>query len=224
MDKLPFTVYDFFGYLASGFVVLVGIAAAFIGYEPLQHDPKIVVSLLLVITAYIVGHIVGNVAGDLIERRVVRNLLGMPTGILVGSRSPSRVAERLFPGYSTALPTELQQRIAERADGEGVRDRGEALFFHCHASMKSNAAVWVRLDTFLNLYGFCRNMAMALVLAAAALGVGVVLGSAETGPDVDPGWWIGAAAVGALGLFYRYLKFLRQFAVELLTSYAEAPE
>jgi hypothetical protein len=27
--------------------------------------------------------------------------------------------------------------------------------------------------------------------------------------------------LGAIGMFYRYLKFYRQFAVELLTSYAE---
>jgi hypothetical protein len=87
--------------------------------------------------------------------------------------------------------------------------------------MKGDAPVQARLETFLNLYGFCRNMAMALVLAAFALGIGLIVGSAETGPDVSPGVWLITAVVAAVGLFYRYLKFLRQFGVELLTSYAE---
>jgi hypothetical protein len=145
----------------------------------------------------------------------------MPTAILLGASSLSPMARRLLPGYSMPLPSGVQDRIIDRAQGEGVSDRGEALFFHCHAAMKSNAAVWARLDTFLNLYGFCRNMSMALVLAAAILATGLVLGTAATGPDVAAGWWLVASLVAAVGLFYRYLKFLRQFGVELLTSYAE---
>ena len=80
--------------------------------------------------------------------------------------------------------------------------------------------VSARLNIFLNLYGFCRNMTMALVLAAATLTVGIVAGTAEAGSHVEPAWWIAAALIAAVGLFYRYLKFLRQYAVELLTSYA----
>lgn len=87
--------------------------------------------------------------------------------------------------------------------------------------MKDDATVQGRLNTFLNLYGFARNMSLALVLSAIMLGVGIVRGSAQTGPEVSPGWWIGAGVVVAIGLFYRYLKFLRQYGVELLTSYAE---
>jgi hypothetical protein len=64
-------------------------------------------------------------------------------------------------------------------------------------------------------------MSLALVLSAVALGAGTAVGSADTGAQVAVGWWIGAACIGAVGLFYRYLKFLRQFGVELLTSYAE---
>jgi hypothetical protein len=109
-----------------------------------------------------------------------------------------------------------------RAGEEGVADRSEALFFHCHAVLKSDSTVQARLNTFLNLYGFCRNMAMALLLAGLALGIGMIRGSAETGPDIAPDVWLAGALVAAVGLFYRYLKFLRQFGVELLTSYAEA--
>jgi hypothetical protein len=222
MEKIPFTVYDFFGYLASGFVVLIAITAAFVGYKPLRHTPNTLVGLLLLVVAYVTGHIVANLAGDIVERRVVRNRLGMPTEILMGARHPRHAVRFLLPGYSTPLPTGVQERIATRANAQGVMDRTEALFFHCHAKMKSDPTVQARLDLFLNLYGFCRNMSVALVLSAIALGVGQIIGSAQTGPDIGPMWWLGAALLAAVGLFYRYLKFLRQYGLELLTSYAES--
>ncbi len=79
MDKLTFTIYDFFGYLASGFVLIVALVAAFVGYKPLLGSPSAIISLLLVVAAYVVGHVIANLAGDLIERRLVRQGLGMPT-------------------------------------------------------------------------------------------------------------------------------------------------
>lgn len=217
MNQLPFSVYDFFGYLASGAVVLAAFTAAFIGYEPFETSPGLLVGFILVITIYILGHIVANLAGDLIERRLVRSRLQPPTEILLSFQTPDKWVARLFPGYSTPLPTGVQNRVKELAEPRV----GDALFFHCHAVMKSNSVVQGRLETFLNLYGFCRNMALALVIAAVCLGAGLVLGTAETGPFAGPGCWIGASMLGAVGMFYRYLKFYRQFAVELLTSYAE---
>lgn len=221
MDKLPFTVYDFFAYLSSGFVVLVSITASFVGYEPLKEAPGFILAVLFVVAAYVTGHIVANVSGDLIERRLVRERLGMPTEHLLGSEAAG-IRRKLFPGFYSSLPSATQQRVFERAAGRGFAGEGEALFFHCHALMKREDVVQARLNTFLNLYGFCRNMTMALVIAAVSLGVGVAVGSADTGPDVGAGWWILAALVAALGMLYRYLKFLRQYGVELFTSYAEA--
>ncbi len=217
MNQLPFSVYDFFGYLASGVVVLAGLTTAFIGYEPLQRSPNLLVGFLLVITAYVVGHIVGNLAGDLIERRLVRNRLHPPSEILLGSHTPGPRVKAILPGYSTPLPSRVQVQIKELAGSRA----GEALFFHCHAVMKSDPVVQARLDMFLNLYGFCRNMAVALSIAAICLAIGLGLDTAETGPDVPPEWWLAAAVLAALGMLYRYLKFYRQYSVELFTSFAE---
>lgn len=220
MDKLPFTVYDFFAYLASGFITLVAITASFVGYQPLKAEPGFILAVFFVVCAYVTGQVVANISGDLIERRLVRDRLGMPSKRLMGAPSTSRV-RRLLPGYFKALPDETIERIRERASERDFDGTEEALFLHCHATMKSDATVQVRLDTFLNLYGFCRNMTLALVIAATTLVIGVVAGSVDTGPDLDPGWWIAAALLAAIGTFYRYLKFLRQYSFELFTSYAE---
>jgi hypothetical protein len=217
MNQLPFSVYDFFGYLASGAVVLAGCTAAFVGYAPFEESPALLIGFILVITVYILGHIVANLSGDLIERRLVRARLSPPTDILLGFHSPKEWDARLFPGYSKPLPSEVQDRVKKLAEPR----TGESLFFHCHAVMKSDSVVQGRLETFLNLYGFCRNMTLALLIVALFLGAGMILETAETGPDVGPGWWLAASVVGAVGMFYRYLKFYRQYGLELLTSFAE---
>ena len=217
MNQLPFSVYDFFGYLACGAVVLAALISSFFGDAPFQASPTLPVGFLLVIVVYVLGQIVANVAGDLIERRIVRKRFGTPTEVLLGDRTPSEFEVRFFPGYFRALPPGVQAQVRARA---GDRE-GDDLFLHCHARMKSDPVVQARLDTFLNLYGFCRNTAMGTLLAAACLLAGIILGNAETGSIAGPGWWLFLAGLTTAGLFYRYLKFYRQYGFELFTSYAE---
>lgn len=217
MNQLPFSVYDFFGYLAAGAVVLGAFVASFFGVEPFEGSPTLIVGFLLVIVIYVLGQLVANIAGDLIERRIVREWLGTPTDILFGRDAPSERVALLFPGYFKKLSSGVQSQVQARAENRA----GDDLFFHCHARMKSDAVVQGRLDTFLNLYGFCRNTMVAMLIAAACLLVGILLGTSETGPVAGPGWWLALCLIAAVGLFYRYLKFYRQYAAELFTSYAE---
>lgn len=217
MNQLPFSVYDFFGYLAAGAVVLGAFVASFFGDGAFSTTPTLAVGFLLVIVVYALGHLVANLAGDLIERRLVWGRLGTPTEILIGARTPDANRARCLPGYYRPLPAGVQAQVRSRSE-----DRtGTDLFFHCHARMKSDPVVQARLETFINLYGFCRNTALAAVIAVVFLAIGIVLGTAETGSVAGPGWWLALAIIASVGLLYRYLKFYRQYAVELFTSYAD---
>ena len=219
MEKLPFSVYDFFGNLSAGFLLMVAVVAAFLGEEALGDNPSAIVAILLVVLAYAIGQVIANLSGFLFEATVLGRLLGRPTEhLFAGGRT--RFA-RLFPGYFRELPTETQARVLGRArDAAGIAETGQALFYHCHALVKKEEVTNERLNTFLNLYGFCRNCAMALVVAVPLLALGISLGSAETGL-LAPGWWLLGGTLGAVGLFYRYLKFFRLYAVEVYVSYSE---
>jgi hypothetical protein len=222
LDKLPFSVYDFFGYLAAGFVLLVGLAAAFVGSDDWQESPPTIVGLLLIVIAYAAGHVVANISGYLYEATLVRKGLKTPTVNLFRTDQPGNIAW-LLPGYFKALPEAQRERVLQTAkERTGIDAPSEGLFFHCFGRVKSNEAVMARLNTFLNLYGFCRNMSLSLLLVAIALTIGSAgLGTAHTGRLVPPGWCIVGCVVGGAGLLYRYLKFFRQYAVEVFTSYAD---
>lgn len=178
-----------------------------------------IISVLLVVVAYLTGQVIANVSGFLIESKLVAEGLGRPTVHLLGADEKKLAA--LFPGYYRPLPAVTQQRVLTRAQAEaGITSVDEGLFFHCHALVKRQPVALERLNTFLNLYGFCRNVCMALLIVAPALVLGIVLGTADTG-QIGPGWWATAAFVAAVGMFYRYLKFFRQYGVELFTTFAE---
>lgn len=220
MNQLPFSVYDFFGYLSAGFLLMAAIAAGFVGQQPFEAEPNLIAVLLLVVVAYATGHVLANLAGFFLEALLLDELIGRPTERLFAEES-GRLA-RIFPGYFRPLPPETRCRVLEKAAAAGITERGQALFYHCHALVKKEVVPNERLSTFINLYGFCRNCCLALLIAVPVLAVGIALGTAETGA-IPPGWWLAAAGVGVVGLFYRYLKFFRLYAVEVFVSYAERP-
>jgi len=223
MDKLPFSIYDFFAYLSAGFVLLCGAAAAFVGGSGWQDTPTLMVGLLGVIAAYSAGHVLANISAFLLERLLVGRVLGTPTAVLLSDRPAPRI-RHLFPGYFTSLPRNQRDRVLRQARRRAdIEIAGPALFYHCFASVKHDDVVMVRLNTFLNLYGFCRNMSLALLVVAAMLGIGTALGSVDTGSAVPVGWWIAGCVAGSLGLLYRYLKFFRHYGSEVFLSYAELP-
>ncbi len=223
MDRIPFTVYDFFAYLSTGFVLLASVDYAFDLRWLLGGELALVTGTFWVIAAYATGHIVANIAGHVIEGWLVRGVLGSPEEILFREREPG-VRRFFLPGYHRPLPTQTRQRVLQRAEERGMpTEPGRALFFHCFEVIKGEAATLARLDDFRNLYGFCRNLCLGLLLATAVLLAGVVSDAWRAGGIEEHLWWaIVASPLAAVGLFYRYLKFYREYTVEVFRSYAES--
>jgi hypothetical protein len=220
--KIPFSAYDFFGYLASGFLILAATDYAFDGRWLLRDDVGLAFGVLWTVVAYVTGHIVANVSGFILERRIVRGLLHSPEEMLFQAKRPG-FWPSLFPGYYERLPVETQERVLSKAMKKArIEQPGRGLFFHCHAIAKRDPATLGRLETFLNLYGFCRNVSMASIVAAVVLVVAVLIdwrhGSSTASAKA---WWTVGAIVAAVGMFYRYLKFFRHYTVEVFLTYAE---
>lgn len=227
MEKLPFNIYDFFAYLASGFIVLAAVDFAFDLGWLFKKEVGIPLIVFGVVAAYIVGHVNASLSGYFIETLVVRRLLHEPEIILFEDCPAQGWANRtrrfVFSGFYRPLTETTRSRVLSKAEkrlGDAVK--GRALFFHCHPLVKQNEAASKRLEIFLNLYGFCRNVCMACVLAIPILLVGA-FDEWRVYSKVSPSryWWAAAATVCAAGMFFRYLKFFRLYTHEVFVNYAE---
>jgi hypothetical protein len=222
--NIPFSAYDFFGYLANGFVILCATEYALFGTAIAERDWKVGAAIFYLVLAYIIGHIVANVSSYLLEHIVVRAWLKSPEETLFKAQQRTWRA-RFFPIFFQPFPERTQKRVLDAAKRHGFEEPGRALFFHAHAVAKQDKTTQERLTSFLNLYGFCRNVSLGLLLAAVILVAGALLDWGKSGiwSDVDnlKVAWAGAALVGAIGMFYRYLKFFRHYTIEVFNTYAE---
>ncbi len=218
MEKIPFTVYDFFAYLSSG-AVWVLTADYVLGFGLLDRD-KItpVLAVGLIIFAYVCGHIVAHFSSFILEQTVVARLLRRPNALLMGEQARMRLFRWIFPGYFRALPQATQLRVLAQAEARGVKSTGEALFLHAYPIVTASSVLQARLDDFRNQYGFARNMSFAFLTAAAAIVVAHHLGYHPVRYR-----WALLSGIAGITLFYRYLKFFRQFSYELFLRYAELP-
>lgn len=89
--------------------------------------------------------------------------------------------------------------------------------------MKSDAVAFGRMNTFINLYGFARNIWMASLLGCTMLIVSGAVLPYLNGASADYERLIALLPTlfVAVIMFYRYLKFHRLYAVEMYTTYAE---
>ena len=122
---------------------------------------------------------------------------------------------KILPGYFTPLPPEIQKEVLRRAKTRGILKPGEGLFACAFGEVKTNENAMARLNTFLNLYGFCRNVAFVSLVITFILVIGGFVGGVPT-----RSLWAIAALATSVGLFYRYLKFHRQYSYELFVTYA----
>lgn len=218
MDKLPFGVYDFFAYLSAGAVLL--LTADYVWSLGLlgMKDVTPVLGLALIVLAYVTGHVVAHLSSLLFEQTVVGRILGRPASQLLGNHPRFRVCAWLFPNYHRPLPANVRQRVTDQAQFRNCSAQDEGLFLHAFPIVTQNEKYQARLDTFLNLYGFARNMAFSFLVAAITITIAHWYGL----HPVRLRWGV-LAGVGAVSMFYRYLKFFRQYSYELFIRYAELP-
>ncbi len=217
MNRIPFATYDFFGYLAAGLLLIIGMDLTLGFPRVLGHDLRPVEIVALLLAVYVGGQLVATPSKAVLEDGLVDRVLGRPNINLFREARPL-LRRLLFPGFYKPLPSEVRQRVMNRAASEGIANPGEALFLHVRYSpeIRADEKLLVRLDTFLNLYGFARNLSFTSLL------VGVALAIRAWWPGADPAlpkYAATAIVVGVL-LLYRYLKFFRQYSYELFNAYA----
>jgi hypothetical protein len=218
MKEFSFDPYDFFGYLAAGFVILFGLELTVGVPRLIGQDLKTLDLTLVTIAAYVAGQLAATPAKAILESVIVNRLLESPAVNLIRSSTKQPYLRFLFPDYFSPLPPNVQERILERTKTEGLAvQSGEALFLHIRFRdyIRNDTALMARLNSFLNKYGFNRNLSFVSLGFSAAI---LIITPFDLQTDTTR--YAILAAIIALLLFYRYLKFFRQYTYELFNSYA----
>lgn len=219
-QKIPFTSYDFWAYLSSGFLLLFAVDAV-AGSNLLMRDTwTIVQGVAAVSLAYAVGQIVASASSFLFERILVGKLLGYPRSVLFGKAKAWKWVQRCLPGYFEPLPAATQKAVLEKGGKVGVVAPGEALFWPAFHYARETPSVIARLSDFLNLYGFCRNTALVAFIDAAIFQWSYLQPKA---PEEHLLWSRIAVCIG-IGMTLRYLKFYRIYSSEVFTAFAYSKE
>ena len=222
MEKLPFTSFDFWSYLASGFLLLCAIDSAY-GYGLLgRKDRNVVEGILAVSVAYVIGHVVASLSSVFLERVLIDKRLGWPSAVLFGKSKAPKWVQKLWilSYYYEELPDETRNAILAKAKAAGVSESGAALFWLAYAKASGSDSTMSRLAEFLNQYSFSRNVAL-VSLGNACVFLGVYL--QPSGTQQQLAFACIALVVGVV-LAARYLKFLRHYSLELFISFAYAEE
>ena len=128
----------------------------------------------------------------------------------------------VLPTYGRALPEDIRKAVIAKARTEGMNSGGRTLFLHCLSTVRRDSATAERLATFLNLYGFSRNAALASFISGAIFLFTALSRSHCCCPHhahTDMFWWSGLSIIVGIFLFFRYLKFYRHYTQEVFLSY-----
>lgn len=210
MDKVPFSAYDFFSYLFAGALLIAGVDYAFNLHWVLGRQLDVTQFALWLVIAFVIGQVNSHWASWLLEGKIVK-LLGRPENLLF-TDTPCRV----FRHYRSPLPMLTASRVLDKYQLlSGATGEGRDVYLYCYHLVKEQCPqAYARLQTFINLYGFSRNLSFATGLITLALVVGRF-----DGPRPFLGRLIVISSVVSITLFYRYLKFYRHFTVEVFTSF-----
>jgi len=229
MDKLlRFSDYDVFAYLASGLAVLAGWDLLFSTGHVIGAQWSASSGTITIVAAYVIGQIIASPAAWLIERQLVGRALGNPTAVLMRTEPLSEwrkwASHLVLAGYYGPLEASLAERLRAFMTNKGISS-SEGLFWQAYSAAKSSPSTMARMDAFLRLYGFCRNMAFVALGTGIGLAIKLALLWRSTGWDDETAVlavYSCASLFVAGGMLHRYLKFYRLFSVEVLVTFANS--
>jgi hypothetical protein len=216
--------YDVFAYLPQGFLVLAAIDYLVGTNFVLNANWDVTKGLLVVFVAYIAGHIAASPSSAILERWLVAKYLKPPSINLLSLKKYKLATRLFFSDYYTPLKDPLRSDVLKKLNLTTVGGiDGERIFWTTYPVATKDEYARTRMATFLNLYGFCRNVSfiagtVALLLLVQTIWMKVVDGYYI---DIERIEVAIALVIVAFAMFQRYLKFFRLYSVEVFKAFAQ---
>ena len=221
----PFSDYDFFGYLVSGFALVFVVDYVFNSGAIILRDSWTFVQIILAMgIAYFAGQIIAWPASLILEHLLARRILPQPVAVMLSDGTPGlfvRVIGAAVIGRNySPLPDPVRASLFQRAASENytsvdkVKADVQLVFEPAFQAARQNSDLSSRIDSFRNQYGLNRNMAFASLVATGIF----AWGPSVTAPTNTA--LLVVSFVLFCGLLTRFLKFYAAFAAEILKAYA----
>lgn len=226
MDPLrSFSDYDLLAHVPQGFLAFAATDYVFKTQIILDRtDWNAGYFILVLVGSYVVGHLLAGPSQFLLEKGLARTVLGTSSSNLL-AHTPSKSLWRfVFPEYfcQAGYPTRTAV-LAKTGIADPSPERSENAFWVAYRGVREDEYTRSRLKTFLNLYGFCRNITFLALISAVA----VLISSARSMTTEQ--FWTFANIVPIATLFavaflmcQRYLKFYRLYALEIFVSFGSS--
>lgn len=218
----PFTDYEFYAYLTSGMLLIAAVDYTMTGGVLVNRtDWTVVDGVFWGAMAYLAGHILAIPSAVLLEHFLARTILRPPVTVLLELK-PRRWLERMiawvfgireYRPMPYAVRSAINSKICNLLGVSQLADPEEAFqVIFPHARSVSDCAT--RLDTFINQYGFARNVSFAAICAAILLWREMTIT-----PTPQLQWLLLGAIALAVGFFLRFIKFYAAYAAEALRTF-----
>ena len=225
-DWFPLTSYEFYAYLTSGMVVLAAADRTFMASSLAnQTDWKVVIVVFWAAIAYLIGQIVAIPSSAVFEHLIAKRVLRDPSAVILGLQEQrwcercfgTMVGSREYEPFPADYRAGIVKKIAQMLNVSEPSVQADAAFQCAFSHARSIPDSAVRLDNFLNQYGLCRNVSFASLIATVFL-TGL---ACRTGDGTDILLAVGAAVL-AIGLFIRFIKFYAAYTREVFRAFNKA--
>ena len=239
--QIPFTLYDFFGYLLHGItfpsIILLSfdvprLADLFVSRilgKPAQETPNFVleefirilhqspwfISILCLLISYVLGHVIAAVSSFFLERLLVSSWLGYPTQNMLGIDSKPKpwFFKNFRHRYSEDFITNFKREFENRFRLQ-FNNPKDVFYVSFEYVAQNCPAAFARTLHFLNLYGFSRNLCMTFLVSALALFMFQFMNG------LSIAWALFSTYLVVAGFFFwNYLKLFRRLDDEVYRGF-----
>jgi hypothetical protein len=219
MDKTPFSLYDFFGYLAPSILLVVSLDYFIYSQKMLAYAAQnVVTGVISLLLLYIIGQLIATPAALLLETLLVKKYLKEPKETLLKINPLVKGFKKIFSSYFKPLSPRVRINILKAfslpENEELQTEKADEIYQLAFSKVKKDEKAIQRLYIFLNLYGFARNICFTSFLIAIIL----LINSLQTGTWYNNYWMLCYIIIGIIMLF-RFLKFYRHYAYDLYLSF-----
>jgi hypothetical protein len=111
VKRIPFTAYDIFAYLSSGFFVIGAADYAFPGEWLLDAELDTAHVILWIVVAYVLGHMIAQISATVLEKGLVKHVLGYPTSVLFRTPKKKRKKKKWLDRHKWVMSQDMAEAL-----------------------------------------------------------------------------------------------------------------